>query len=216
MSYICHGYRSPIVRELHPRFTASKFDIYAECDRKLKSWLRITYGSEFLEFRLPMFFQAVLREARFPGEILSIAMQHREEAKGIRGLISLIHENSGGFNLPKYAEARRIADEETVKFQKKFGLTRLDKEKGPLSIELSVSPTSIEAKSSVDILKISKDIVRRIQERDTHRGVATIFKMAQKSYEVLSLEQDIKRLWKLQLTDSQKEFLRTVAEYADA
>jgi len=215
--YICHAYRAPIVRMFHPRFTDLSFDLYGEYESKLRKWLMETFDSERLEFNLPMLFVAVLRETKTPDELFKIAWQFRlsKEVVRIKQLMSEIRDNNNQINLLRYAEFHRIAEEETKNFHKQFSVQLLDKPKGSFSAEFSVSPTSIEPQVSVDLLKLSGQLVSSIKEWKHRSSISVIFKMARKTYEILSVENDLHRLWGIKLTESHKLFLQQISQYCD-
>jgi hypothetical protein len=216
--YVCHAYRSPMVRTFHPRLTASPFDLYSECESKIRSWLVENFGNDRLEFQLPMFFLYVLRETQHPDQLFSVASQFRnsDEVVRIKRLLSEIVDENNRVNLGRFAKLRRIADEQTKRFQKQFTPRREDESKWPVSAEISVSPTSIGAKASVDLLKASRELVRWLTEWNDRRGIAVIFKMSRKTYEVLSVEDDLYRLWGVHLTPRHKELLQQISQHYDS
>lgn len=216
--YVCHNFRSPIVRAINPRLSRSGLDLYRECEVALRGWLSTNFGSDRLEFSLPMFFVAVLKESKSPADILPIAQQMRDsdEVRRINQTLAEIVDENGSFRLLRYAELRRVADEQTKKFKKKFALIAEESGKGPLGAEFSVTPTSVSAKVSVDVLSLSKQAIRWLGEYHDRRGIAMIFKMARDVYELLSLENDIKRLWGVELRDRHHLLLRSVQQCCDS
>jgi len=220
--YVCHAYRSPIVRMLHKLVTRSEpqyFNLYDECENKLKLWLRENFGDDSMEFNLPMFFVAVLRETKSAEELFKIAWQFREtkEAVKIRQSMTEIRDEKGRVYLQRCAELRRIADEQMKSFQKSYAVKRIDDESkaSPLSVQLSFSATSISPTLSVDLLKLGKGLARWLYEWKDQRSVALIFKMARKTYELLSIDDDLERIWGIRLTGIHKNLLRQISERCD-
>lgn len=215
--YACHAYRSPILRVLNPRLTNSSFDLYGECESKLKAWLRDTYGSGRLEFTLPMFFLAVLKETHSSEDLFKVARQFRDskEAIRIRQIMSEVTDDRNQINLLRFAELHRIADEETKHFQRKFASGLKEQSTSSFSAELSLSPTSIAPRASVDLLKLSKAAVKWLTEWSERRSVAVIFGVARQVYEVLSLESDLKRVWGVSLTRRHKVLLHQISKLCD-
>jgi hypothetical protein len=215
--YVCHNFRAPIVRAVNPRLFKSSLDLYRECEQALKSWLSTTFGADRLEFSLPMFFVAVLREAKTSTDILNVAEQMRQskEVRCIKEILSEITDESGAFHLLRYAELRRVAEEETKKFKRKFSPQREDVGKGPLGAEFSATPISVSAKVSIDALNLSKQAGRWLRELNDRRGIGIIFKTARDVFEVLSLETDIERVWHVKLTERHKELLSSLQQCCD-
>ena len=215
--YVCHAYRSPIVRTFTPRLTETPFDLYRECDSKVKGWLIENYGNDRVEFKLPLFFLAVLKDTHSPNELLQVARQYRDsdEAVRIRQVMSEIRDENNQVNLLQYAALRRLANEETMCFQKKFS-PQLDEEpESGISVEVSFSPTMITPAVSVDLLKLSKAAYRWLTEWKERRSVAVIFRLERKVYEVLSVESDLNRLWGVKLTHRQKNLLQEISQHCD-
>jgi hypothetical protein len=215
--YICHAYRSPIVRTFHPPLTKSLPNLYSECEDKLKKWLIASVGRDRFEFHLPMFFLAVLKESNHPDDLFKVASQLRQSdgVVQLRILFSEIVDENNRFRPLRYLELQRIADEQSVRFKRRYTSQHGMDNQEPASVELSISPTSIVPEASVNLLKASRSLVRWLTEWNDRRGIAVIFKVARKTYEVVSLEEDVKRLWGVQLTERHKDLLRQISQHCD-
>lgn len=216
--YVCHTYRSPLVRTFHPRLTKTAPDLYAECESKLRQWLIENVGSDRFEFQLPMFFLAVLRDTKRPDDLFRTASQLRNsnEVVRLRKLLSEVVDGNNRLRPLRYLELRRIASEQAEHFKKRYTPGQDQQAQELVSAELSIVPTSITAKASVDLLKASKKLVRLITEWNDRRGIAVIFKTARNTYAVSSLEDDIKQIWGVKLTERHKDLLRQIAQHCDA
>lgn len=216
--YACHAYRSPVVRSLRPSSAPVPYDIYAECESAFRRWLSDTVGADRVEFALPTYFLATMRDADDAGSLFKVAWQLREskEASAIRKLLASMFDESGKLRLQRFAELRDLAAEQTANYQRSFGghVT-----KGPdisATMEVWFSPLGVGAKFGGDVLHLSKVAQKWLSQFGARRSVSVVHKVGSSVYELLSLDHDMKRVFGFRLSPSDKRTLSQLAHAADS
>jgi len=214
LSYVCHAYRAPIVKLFHPNLTVADQNLFIEFERNIRRWLVNMFRENRVEFSLPMFFLAILRDAKTPEDLFRLAIQYRDsnEVIEIRRLFSEIVNETGCLNLREYGLIQRAINDEGKRFCQHFGLS--DNLDAQSSVEISFSLSSI-AEVNINVPKLYKELIERIKSVNERRTVALIFKLARNTFDILSFENDVHRLWNVRLNDRHKSMLKQILDFFD-